>query len=195
MKTRQAGFSLIELLVVVALILILATISVPSIAQYWRNYQIRGAAEQVAAEIQTARTKAIMRNVNRAALLVVLNTTTYRWVTQDQTFVVPVGFRNLGLLLADNTQTGPIKTLPQGVQFLGTGATTSSVGFNRLGAQCDVTTTACGSPLTNLTGGPATPYVNFAAATGQATVTLTQNLTGLQRTVTVTAGGRVLAQP
>jgi type IV fimbrial biogenesis protein FimT len=185
----QAGFSLIEILAVVAIIAIMAAVATPQIARYIRNYQIRGAAEQVSAEIQSARTKAIMKNVNNAVLFVVVNNQDYRWVIEDSPtapFATPAA---LNVVLADPNQAGPLNRLPNGVLFSATGATAPAVGFTRLGAYCQAGGTNCG----NLTGAPATNFINAGGA--GATLTLTQANTGLTRTVTVTAGGRVLAQP
>ena len=208
MKNRQAGFSMIEILTVVAIIGILAAMAFPAISRYVRNYQIAGGVQGVTSEIQLARTKGIMRNVNRAALFLVLPDVTpanppnrYQWVLPDQSILkvgdpkLPAGgFRNVGNLQADPAQAGPIRVLPQGLQFVTTG-NRGGVGFSRLGAQCDLTASGCGSPLIDDTGATMCPTcVNFDGATGQSTVTVIQPLTGLQKTITVVAGGRVLVQ-
>ena len=208
MKNRQEGFSLIEILTVVAIIGILSAMAFPAISSYVRNYQIQGGAQGVSSEIQLARTKGIMRNVNRAALFMVLPDTNpanpptrFQWLMPDQAMIaagdarLPAGgYRNVGALQADPVQTGPIRTLPRGLQFV-TNGNRGGIGFTRLGAQCDLVTSACGSPLIDETGATMCPNcVNFDALTGQSTVTVLQPQTGLQKTITVAAGGRVLLQ-
>lgn len=199
MKTKQAGFTLIELLVVVGIIVILAAISLPAILQFIRNYRINGAAQQVAGEVQAARTKAIMRNVNRGVLFLVMPDPNnpalfnrYQWVLPEQ--VAPVGgYVTLDQLQLLPAQAGPVKALPDGVTFVNAG-TAPSVGFTRLGASCDPAA-GCGIPVVAQGAAVLCPTcINFDPVAAQSTLTLTQEISGLTRTVTIMTGGRVLAQ-
>jgi hypothetical protein len=105
------------------------------------------------------------------------------------------GFRNVGDLQADPAQAGPIRVLPRGLQFVTVGGNRGGVGFTRLGAQCDLTASGCGTPLIDDTGATMCPTcVTFDPLNGRSTVVVLQPLTGLQKTVVVEAGGRVLAQ-
>ncbi|MBI4763930.1 MAG: GspH/FimT family pseudopilin [Deltaproteobacteria bacterium] len=58
------GFSLIELIVVMALIGIISLIAAPTLSTMLSNYRIKNAANELAAAIQLARTTAISRNAN-----------------------------------------------------------------------------------------------------------------------------------
>ena len=78
-----AGFSLIELLMVVAIIAIMAAVAIPAISRYFRNYQINSAVREVSGEIQAARNKAVMKNVNFGSVFYVRSATTYRVALED----------------------------------------------------------------------------------------------------------------
>ena len=58
---RDKGFSFVELLILVALILGLIAIAVPSIDRFSTNYQLRSSANLLTDELNTARTLAVSR--------------------------------------------------------------------------------------------------------------------------------------
>jgi len=74
-RHHSAGFSLVELLVVLGIIGAMAAVALPSVARYVRNFRIKGATQQVAMEINVARSKAIMKNVNLGVLFAVVGPT------------------------------------------------------------------------------------------------------------------------
>lgn len=202
------GFSLIELLVVVGIMMVLAAIMAPNIAGYTRNYRIRGAAQQVASVIQQARLRAISKNVNLGATFAVLSSTTYRVVVEDDqrpgagsTALSPPNWRTLAtedwdVVTSIPGQAEPTQTLPNGVEFDNPSNCPSPPGaandwgirFSRLGNACGVLTCA-GEPGSNAPAG--TLFVNVT--TTAATVCLLQPSTGLRRWVSVARGGRVLS--
>lgn len=179
----EAGFTLLEVLVVVGIIAVMAAVGLPAIGRYFRNYQIRNAAREVAAEIQTARTKAIMKNVNWGVLFVTLSQTTYRVVIEDDP--ANPATRTLNLL-------GPVRNLPGDVMFSNTGATDASLRFDRLGIACDPGSNATLCPDVTI-GAKFMKYVtgsDSTAGTGWF-IDLVQPSTGLTQTVRVLTGGRV----
>jgi type IV fimbrial biogenesis protein FimT len=64
MNARTRGFSLLEVMVVVAILGIVLAIGVPSYQTWIQNLQIRTAAESVVGALQVAKNEAIRRNLN-----------------------------------------------------------------------------------------------------------------------------------
>ena len=64
LKPRSSGFSLIELLIGIAIMAILAGLAMPSFQAWLQNTQIRNAAESVQNGLQRARAEAVGRNTN-----------------------------------------------------------------------------------------------------------------------------------
>ena len=64
-----SGFSLIELLTVMAIIAITTAITIPLGIDYVRNYEVIGAAQGVASQMQAARAQAVRRNSRRGIIL------------------------------------------------------------------------------------------------------------------------------
>jgi prepilin-type N-terminal cleavage/methylation domain-containing protein len=210
------GFTLVEMVIVVAVIGVMAAVALPSIIGYVKVYKIRGATQEVAGEIQAARMKAISRNVNFGVVFVTLPadpalyppgtpSNRYRWVYEDLPNPNPLpppapppGGPAPRPWDDPGAQGGTIKTLPTGVYFdlappplpppAAPGPNSCTLRFTRLGMYQD----------TQPPARPANPACvteqvvmnNTAAGTA---ITLVQPDTGLRRVVTV-RGGRVEGQ-
>jgi prepilin-type N-terminal cleavage/methylation domain-containing protein len=202
------GFSLVEMLVVVAIIAIMAAVSIPAISRYVRNYRIRGAAQQVAGELQAARSKAIMTNTNAGpgvvggVSFVVVDADSYRYVQEDLLADVAAGTIPAG------SELSPLRDLPLGVRFVvATGANSGpSVRFNRMGNFCNpaaggACAPAVAAPCAVADGtrcdreGGSNFIAPDAAITGGLVITLLEEQTLLRRTIRLAPGGRVLPQP
>ena len=61
-KSHAAGFTIIELMITIAVLGTLLSFAIPSFKQMLRNYEVRGAAESVANGLSRARAEAVSRN-------------------------------------------------------------------------------------------------------------------------------------
>jgi len=202
-RTTEAGFTLIELLVVIAIIALLAAVALPAIGRYIRVYQIQGATQQVAGEIQAARLKAIGRNVNMGVAFVVWGPNQFQWVMEDlpstnppaspppcpspgvtgSAWVAPLPLNECAALH------GPVKTLPAGVEFdtappTGGAPNNCMFWFSRLGMYQSTRTTGP-SPS------PACAASYLVNNPGSALITVKQAATGLHSRVDISSGGRI----
>jgi type II secretory pathway pseudopilin PulG len=200
---------MVELLVVVGLIIVIGAVAIPNIAGYVRNAKVRGATQQVAGEIQVARNKAIVKNVNPGPFggvaFAILDANSYRFTVFDDNFPPlpnapdPTGATGLA----------PIRDLPQGVNFVPAALAPAfaGFGFNALGQRCAIDEdqppctaqvaidTICAdgdSRCDDRAPGMFIESLTPAASTLQ--IRVRDERTGVERWIRIEAGGRVTSQ-
>ena len=87
-RTRGGGFTLLELLVVLAILLLMASLVPPLVSGAVPGAELKGAARELAAALRNARSQAITRNQE---VIVHLNVKTrrYRITGRKQAFTLP----------------------------------------------------------------------------------------------------------
>jgi prepilin-type N-terminal cleavage/methylation domain-containing protein len=150
-RTRESGFSMIEMTIVCVIMLVIAGIAVPNIFQTFRNYQLDAAGHSVASLLQQARIQAVKTNLpayvnytNASAgnMAFVTNdpaNTTYAAGNPDVQLSPAVTFQNTP---PDHAQLDAyINATPQ--------VATASIGFNARGLPCTESggnPTVCSAP-------------------------------------------------
>ncbi len=202
---------MLEALIVGGIVLIAAAVSLPAIASYIRNYKIRSAAQQVASQIQTARAKAIMKNVNLGVIWLARtsNPAASTWVVEDD-LMPPMDWtrvenEQLNTLIGDPVHSPGWQPLPQGITFDNPSNCRGGVSGNawgmrmgRLGSICQVGGSADCAVPGNLPSG-LTNVIAFGLVIGGSTSSSSMDAmvcvreigSELRRRIRVTAGGRV----
>jgi prepilin-type N-terminal cleavage/methylation domain-containing protein len=98
-RGHDRGFTLIEVLLVTALIVVIGGATVPTIAEGMKRYALTSASQQVASTIRTARYQAVGRNTSIRVRFDYPSDGQYQ------------------ILDDEDAEVGPVKFLPQGASF------------------------------------------------------------------------------
>ncbi len=82
MKGRREGFSLVEVMIVIALIGIVATIAVPNFQNYIRNRNLKTAAQEISSEFFVTRERALAES---RSYRIVFDIGNNRYTTEEET--------------------------------------------------------------------------------------------------------------
>jgi len=222
-RSREGGFTLIEVLVVLGIIGVMSAVSIPRILDYVRQSRVRAAAQELSTQVNAARMKAITKNANFGVLVVTQDATRY-WIHIEDDVTPPKSGRQL-LNMNSATQTAEEKAqsvggqLPPGITFATSSAqcptlpstapppgtpalfpaivsfapNASSFRFSYLGARCKPDSADTTCPLPTTNGGTPTNLI-MNDASGNSTLCLWDARVTRSRAVTVSSGGRVAAQ-
>jgi prepilin-type N-terminal cleavage/methylation domain-containing protein len=132
---REKGFSLLELLIVCAVLVIISTLAVPNIMQINANYKLDAAGHSVASLLQQARMQAV--KTNQPAYAKYDSTTNIAFVTDDPNNAFAAGNPDVALASGLSFQVAP----PDHSQldaYVGGAAPQISpnIGFNARGLPC-----------------------------------------------------------
>jgi prepilin-type N-terminal cleavage/methylation domain-containing protein len=124
---KDAGFSMVELLVVLGIIAALAVVTIPGFLAYIPNYRLNAASQEFLGDIQMAKLRAVKKGV---VVSIRINT-----VTDTYTMFVDDGIgANYGNgAFNAGEETLKTVTMPTGINIVSTTFTADAVQFNSRG--------------------------------------------------------------
>lgn len=133
----QAGYSLVELVITTAVILIISAIAAPSFINYYRSARVRSGADVVKTYLNEGRQLAIRRN---APVCVKSTSTTVQFLQTNCT--------GTAIAVAGLTSSSSTIRLPDNITLSTSGAIFTNLGAANPGATYTVTDTVSGQQLT-----------------------------------------------
>ncbi|HKD81642.1 MAG TPA: GspH/FimT family pseudopilin [Candidatus Angelobacter sp.] len=144
---KESGFSLLELVIVCAVLAIIAAIAVPNITQANANYKLNAAGHSIAGLLQQARMQAVKTNQPAYAKY---DATGMVFVTDDPTAAYTSGNPDVYLPGGFSFQSTPPDSSQLDAYLGGTAQVPASVAFNARGLPCVPNTNPAVCPSTTV---------------------------------------------
>jgi len=185
--SSDAGFSLVELLIVIAIVGTLSAVALISFQNSYRSFNLAGATRNLSAYLEKARVDAVRRHVTDGSVTIVINSATSYTANLDfgsgiataRTVNLPGG-TSLRYTLPPATASIDPSTTPVTITYDWRGRTTNTVMFTLSDATAGVSSST-------VVVGTAGDLSNDSAVTGPVTTPTPQNTT-----VTTTTGIKVM---
>ena len=139
MKRPDTGFSLIELIIVMVVLVIISTIAIPAILVTIRNYRLDAAGHAVASLLQQARLQAVKTNQSTYAQYDTTKSPNLVFVNSDPTVAYVNGDPDAELTATVSFQPAGIPDHAQLDAYVGAGTVIevgTPIGFNARGMPC-----------------------------------------------------------
>lgn len=98
---KQSGFTLIELIVIIAIVAVFAAIAVPNFLSYMPKSRLNGAARQVMGDLMAARMKAVKENTTVTVTMVSNSDHEYKILTaggEEKTINIQSNYRDVTIV-------------------------------------------------------------------------------------------------
>jgi prepilin-type N-terminal cleavage/methylation domain-containing protein len=138
----RSGFSLVEVLIVVFIVLILAALAIPNMSTVIANIKLRGTATDLAGFVQQARITAVRKN---ATYTILFNLTGGNGAYLDLNGNGSYDSAAPAEPMIQFGASGAPTNLDASGGPLGWTATSGNISFNSRGLPCDSTATPCGT--------------------------------------------------
>jgi len=140
---KQSGFTLIELIVIIAIVAIFAAIAVPNFLSYMPKHRLNGAARQVMGDLMAARMKAVKENLTVTVTYVNDHKYKISTASEDKTINIQSNYRDvtIGSVSSDSFSSNSFSS----ISFLSRGTSnTGSIGLTNLTDSKKVTVSIAG---------------------------------------------------